>query len=167
MTKQSELTNDQSRWLIASVHRSHKWQYENGVVNVQGDVHCAVHYKNLFYSHFPVQFGKVTGDFKCHGLNLESLKGCPTEIGGYFDCHNNKLTNLDYAPLYVGGEFDCESNPFILNDKLFENIKQMGGWGCIKDYSLMTQLFDQIPIQFGITDPIAINEIWNSYKEMI
>ena len=59
---------------------------------------------------FTINFGKVTGDFKCLSLNLISLKGAPQEVGGWFSCPNNKLTSLEGAPQKVGGDFNCSNN---------------------------------------------------------
>ena len=59
---------------------------------------------------FTINFGKVTGDFKCLSLNLISLKGAPIEVGGWFSCPNNKLTSLEGAPQKVGGDFNCSNN---------------------------------------------------------
>ena len=59
---------------------------------------------------FTINFGKVTGDFKCLNLNLISLKGAPQEVGGWFSCPNNKLTSLEGAPQKVGGDFNCSNN---------------------------------------------------------
>ena len=59
---------------------------------------------------FLVNFGKITGNFDCSGLNLTSLKGAPTEVGRNFDCSKNQLTSLEGAPKTVGGWFDCSKN---------------------------------------------------------
>ena len=59
---------------------------------------------------FTINFGKVTGDFNCSGLNLTSLKGAPQEVGRDFDCSWNKLTSLEGAPQEVGRNFNCNGN---------------------------------------------------------
>ena len=41
------------------------------------------------YDGFIINFGKITGDFDCSGLDLTSLKGAPQEVGGDFNCENN------------------------------------------------------------------------------
>ena len=61
---------------------------------------------------FLVDFGKITGNFDCSGLNLTSLKGAPTEVGGWFGCNNNRLTSLKGAPQTIGGWFSCQNNQF-------------------------------------------------------
>ena len=59
---------------------------------------------------FTINFGKVTGNFDCSELNLISLKGAPTEVGGWFDCSHNQLTSLEGAPQTVGRSFNCSVN---------------------------------------------------------
>ena len=60
---------------------------------------------------FIVNFGEVTGDFNCFGLELISLKGSPHTVGGDFYCGNNPLTSLEGAPKTVGGSFYCGEDP--------------------------------------------------------
>lgn len=63
----------------------------NGIIDVEGDV-------NLRYlgDALPpyVQFGKVTGEFKCSWSGLTTLRGCPLEVDGdaFFICYYNNLT---------------------------------------------------------------------------
>ena len=59
---------------------------------------------------FIINFGKITGNFNCYGLDLTSLKGAPTEVGEDFYCHKNFLTSLEGAPQTVGRDFDCSYN---------------------------------------------------------
>ena len=59
---------------------------------------------------FTINFGKVTGDFNCSGLDIKSLKGAPQEVGGNFYCSYNYLTSLEGAPQEVGGNFNCSYN---------------------------------------------------------
>ena len=59
---------------------------------------------------FLVNFGKITGNFDCSGLNLTSLKGAPIEVGGWFGCNNNRFTSLKGAPTEVGRSFYCVDN---------------------------------------------------------
>ena len=73
---------------------------------------------------FTINFGKVTGDFKCLSLNLISLKGAPQEVGGWFSCPNNKLTSLEGAPQKVGGDFYCYNNKLTS----LEGAPQKVGW---------------------------------------
>ena len=59
---------------------------------------------------FILNFGKITGYFDCSDLDLVSLKGAPTEVGGSFWCSRNQLTSLEGAPQIVGKNFDCNNN---------------------------------------------------------
>ena len=62
------------------------------------------------YDGFIINFGKITGDFDCSGLDLTSLKGAPQEVGGWFGCYDNQLTSLKGAPQKVGDIFNCHNN---------------------------------------------------------
>lgn len=61
--------------------------------------------------HLPeyIQFGKVVGFFTINeSPNLETLKGCPKEVGIDFYCFNCKnLKSLKGCPEKVGGNFSC------------------------------------------------------------
>ena len=59
---------------------------------------------------FTINFGKITGNFDCSGLDLKSLKGAPQEVGGWFDCSENQLASLEGAPREVGRSFYCYKN---------------------------------------------------------
>ena len=71
-----------------------------------------------------IQFGKVTGDFRCLSSNLESLKGCPYYVGRVFWC-GNKLKSLQYCPQYVGSDFICSGNPLITSSFEYRYILVM------------------------------------------
>lgn len=134
------LTQQQIRWLNKFVHGS--WKYENGVVNVRGSVGLQV--QNL--TTIPVQFGEITGNF---------------------DCSNNRLTSLESLPKIVRTIY-CHNNPFELNDKLFEDLARIGGKNKVQNSNmLLSELYNQISIQFSITDKIVINEIWSSYMNIL
>lgn len=74
-------------------------------VDVDGDVDL----RTMGLSEIPLQFGKVTGSFRCDHNNLTSLDGAPEYVGESFVCSNNKLINLDYCPKSVGSFF-CDHN---------------------------------------------------------
>ena len=61
---------------------------------------------------FTINFGKVTGNFDCSGLDLTSLKGAPQEVDEGFNCSKNQLTSLKGAPQKVRGWFYCSDNQF-------------------------------------------------------
>jgi hypothetical protein len=77
-----------------------------GKIDVQGDVD--IKFKNL--NRLPLKFGHIDGNFKCDGVNLQSLKGAPEYVRYNFSCNNNYLTSLEYSPNYVGGTLDCSNN---------------------------------------------------------
>ena len=74
---------------------------------------------------FIINFGKITGNFNCYGLDLTSLKGAPTEVGEDFYCHKNLLTSLEGAPQTVGRDFDCSYNQLT---SLKGAPQTVGGW---------------------------------------
>jgi hypothetical protein len=79
---------------------------DDGKVNVTGTVEL-----RGTYSHFPVQFDTVGGNFECYHAGLHSLQGSPSKVGGRFYCSDNQLLSLEGGPDWVGGDFWCESNP--------------------------------------------------------
>ena len=76
-------------------------------IDIKGDVYLN-HYKEKQLPDY-IQIRKVTGYFDINNSsNLETLKGCPQEVGGSFDCSEcPKLESLEYAPQKVGRSFDC------------------------------------------------------------
>lgn len=87
------------------IHGTHTIDPDTGDVNVKGYV-----YLKKRISHFPVKFGKITGDLICAKRSLVSLAGAPTWVGGNFHCYENSLINLTDAPTYVRGNFLCQGN---------------------------------------------------------
>ena len=81
----------------------------DGFVHVVGDVIIDIPL-NMQLGRLPIQFGYVSGNFICRANDLESLVGCPSEVGGNFYCYGNKLTSLEGGPKEVGGDFNCENN---------------------------------------------------------
>jgi hypothetical protein len=120
----------------------------NGLVDVDGNVDLS----NRRLNKLPVNFGTVTGDFRCNsatnglwnnqlttlegsprevggtfdcsGNQLTSLEGSPSKVGGYFYCYNNQLTTLEGSPSKVGGDFYCSSN---LLTSLEGSPREVGG----------------------------------------
>jgi hypothetical protein len=92
----------------------------DGVVHVVGDVDIP----NKGLTSIPVQFGYVSGNFYCRANLLDSLEGCPNEVGGNFDCGYNELTSLKGCPREVGGDFNCISNDL---ESLEGCPKEVGG----------------------------------------
>ena len=81
---------------------------ETGQVDVTGSVKVQSDLKQL-----PVQFGYVSGDFRCFDRPLLTLKGAPHTVVGNFICEHNKLTNLAGAPRRVMGNFNCAMNKLV------------------------------------------------------
>lgn len=90
------------------------------------DVDNDVIIKNYKLTEIPIQFGKVTGDFRCDDNSITSLKGCPSEVFGNFTCKGNNLTSLEHSPIYVGMEYNCNRNKLITlkgcPDKIIEDF---------------------------------------------
>jgi hypothetical protein len=82
------------------------YQIIDDVVNVNGDVNLPL----INLTKIPVQFGVVTGSFNCEHNKLQTLEGCPREVGGYFSCNNNKLTSLIGGPEKVDYFYNCSNN---------------------------------------------------------
>jgi hypothetical protein len=74
-----------------------------------------------------IQFGKITEYFyiyKCP--KLETLEGCPKEVGKTFDCSQcPKLESLEGAPKEVGGGFYCYKCPKL---ETLEGCPKEVGW---------------------------------------
>ena len=100
------ITDEES---ISKVCKS--WNIENfkivdGLVNVDGDVILS----NMNFNQILLNFGEVTGHFKCNKNNLISLEGAPKVVGGNFNCSYNELSSLDHCPKTIGGWFDTSYN---------------------------------------------------------
>ena len=55
-----------------------------------------------------IQFRNIVGSFSIYGSKLNTLKGCPKEVGVDFNCCDCKLLQtLKYAPEKVGRGFYC------------------------------------------------------------
>jgi hypothetical protein len=80
-------------------------------------------------------FSRVGEDFRCHGNNLVSLEGAPTEVGGDFGCSCNQLTSLAGAPREVGGVFYCAYNRLV---SLAGAPTKVGGGFWCNDNKLVT-----------------------------
>jgi hypothetical protein len=84
-----------------------------GLVDIQGDFAFKIY---IITTQIPtksflgIEFGNVTGKFKCTHNQLQSLEGAPREVGGHFWCYVNNLKSLKGGPHKVGGDFDCTHN---------------------------------------------------------
>lgn len=87
-----------------------------------------------------IQFGKITEYFYIYGCpKLESLEGCPKEVGIDFYCFNCKnLESLKGAPKEVGSDFWCNN---CSNLKSLEGCpkKVGGGFWCYNSGKRFTE----------------------------
>lgn len=79
---------------------------KEGLVDVRGSVKIT----GTSLRKLPLKFGNVSGEFLCHGNQLDTLKGVPEFVGGDFNCSNNQLVSLKDGPKKVGGNFSCHEN---------------------------------------------------------
>jgi len=74
-----------------------RWSWnKDGSVDVEGYVLVESESK---MSKLPVKFRNVAEFFCCEGLGLETLEGCPDNVGSWFSCADNNLTSLDYLSI--------------------------------------------------------------------
>ena len=59
---------------------------EDNTIDVKGEVILSRYPESELPSY--IQFGKVRDSFYLTGSKLETLKGCPKEIGKFFVCNN-------------------------------------------------------------------------------
>ena len=101
-------------------HGVSEFTIDNGVINVEGDVHLRNFHKAQFPT--PVQFGIVGGDFVISGAGLQTLRGSPRQVGvlpdgsvspysGNFMCGFNDITTLEGGPSFVGGVYSAANCP--------------------------------------------------------
>lgn len=70
----------------------------NGVINIKG--RCD-ELRLLYFKKLPLSFGSVSGDFDISHSKLETLEGCPNEVGGKFKFSGNNVTSLEGFPSYI------------------------------------------------------------------
>jgi hypothetical protein len=90
--------------------------------NLTVDVNEAVFLMPSNLKFFPVQFGKIKGDFNCTSNNLTSLLGAPYEVDGKFSCEDNQLQSLKYGPKKINGSYICANNQLTSLDYLAQGI---------------------------------------------
>jgi hypothetical protein len=127
-----------------------------GVVDVDGDVLLEFNLKQL-----PVQFGHVTGSFRCYQNKLQSLVGAPQKVSGIFNVRNNQLTHLQGGPTQVGGDYNVAGNHLT---SLAGAPESVGGRFFITYYpdTPLLKLFNYKHVQFILppTGPRAVPQIW-------
>jgi len=97
--------------------------HEDGSVSVNDTV-------NISYKQFKkltVKFRKITGTFSLESCpNLQTLEGCPDEVGGDFNCYqNDSLTSMKYMPKIIKGDFSGFSNPNLTSLEDFSNARSL------------------------------------------
>jgi hypothetical protein len=104
------LTPEQEKFLDRCVIGS--WTLNpDGKIDVEGDFQgdgYLTDFKGL-------KFGRVSGDFWCHGNDLTSLDGAPSAVGKDFWCYRNDITSLEGGPQEVGGNYDCTPNDNLVS----------------------------------------------------
>ena len=83
----------------------------NYTINSQGeiDVRGNVMLQNNLFSELPYKFGKVMGIFVLDNCeNLISLKNCPHSAFGFSCSRCSQLDSLEGCPKEVGGDFWCD-----------------------------------------------------------
>lgn len=85
----------------------------------------------------------VHGKFDCSGCSLESLEGCPRQVGD-FDCSHNHLKSLRGGPQIVGNNYICSDNNLTTLDGVINNV--YGDFRC--EYNQLRSL-DHGPVGVG------------------
>jgi len=88
---QTELSQEQVKWLNACIAGRWKLNHQTGLVDIKGNFDCTN--KGLTDLR-GVRFGEVSGDFHCGYNQLTTLEGAPQSVGGDFFCYSNRLTSL-------------------------------------------------------------------------
>jgi len=142
-------------------------------IDVEGDVKFS---ENMgFLKELPLRFNRVSGDFDCSRLSLQSLKGSPVEVGGRFNCLYNQLSTLEYLPkrascfifdntvksFYTGG-VNCNFEKVVLlpitDIPVYLNPK-------LKLDNFQLRLFFKYQSYFGIYEEKIFNE--EAFEEFI
>lgn len=97
----------QGSWIINS----------EGYIEIDGNFDCSSGLKSDQLRLPKIKIKRVSGDFNCSNNNLETLEGCPEEVGGSFRCFSNNLRSLKHSPKKIGSNFDCTRN----------NLETLGG----------------------------------------
>jgi hypothetical protein len=111
--------------ILCKSYKIHKYTI-NGDGSI--DVDDNVNLNNRDIINLELNFNIVNGDFDCSYSYMNSLKGCPKEVGGDFRCNVNRLTSLEYCPSVVGGSFFCNNNQ--LTSLEYCPSKISGHFGC-------------------------------------
>lgn len=108
-----------------------KWTYNNGEIDVEGDVILKKILRHPSYlgigslpKKYGIKFGHVKGNFIADDLNLKSMvgEGFPHTIDGYFSFWRNPIKNFYGAPQIIKGGFFSDLMEFKAGDLTKENI---------------------------------------------
>jgi len=122
-----------------------KWTYNNGEIDVQGDVKLKSNVKHPSYKGIGfsprkhgIKFGHVEGKFDADSLGLRTMEGMgfPHTVDGIFTCSYNQLQSLAGSPQKVGGSFLCEGSEL----QSLEGAPQKVGGGFYCDYNKLQSL---------------------------
>lgn len=146
-TSKKKLTVKQAdKWLTTFCERDviNKIEIiEDDVVDVYGNIRFRTSGAPRITS-FPFKFGRISGNFVCKGLTINTaehfpdyvagefnisdnqltfLSGCPNYVGSSFLASNNQLTSLIGSPVSVGGVFDVDHNMLTNFEGMPETIE--------------------------------------------
>lgn len=102
------------------------WEESNGVINIDGDFIADGKINDKTLS--PLVFGKISGSFDISNNSLESLDGCPSEVGSEFNCSGNLLSSLSGGPKKAPDYF-CANNYLISLDGIAEDVQNISAPG--------------------------------------
>ena len=84
---------------------------ETGIINIDDPSYNLKVENYVSNGRLTKKFGTVACDFRCVGVRLESLEGCPTEVGGDFVIKDAGLKSLKGGPKKVAGDYVVSYNP--------------------------------------------------------
>lgn len=100
------------------------------------DVNESVSINGEDIGELPIQFGVVSGFFRCERAKLTSLKGSPRKVGRGFMVQHNLLKSLIGGPLEIAEDFNCSHN---LLDNLIGGPQTVGrSYNC--EFNQLTSL---------------------------
>lgn len=90
-------------------------------VSVDGDVDLT----KTSFAKLPVKFKKVSGKLVVSNSGLETLEGCPEEVGKWFNCSYTKITSLEGGPKKINTSGQEHSSTYYANNNL--SLKSLKG----------------------------------------
>jgi len=108
------LTKAQKEFVDSYVIGDYKYDYNTGLINVNGSVNLGIDNTLNFNKKVPklpgIKFGVVSGNFEAGFVGLTSLIGFPTHVGKDLYIANNHIKSLVGSPFYVGGNLHANNN---------------------------------------------------------